>query len=62
MTLNEIRLFVRKGHWGIIPGWKGYIKWNYSSDKMQFVDGDYVMPYEELKDKLKNRTDLFYII
>lgn len=61
MTLNEIKLFVREGHWGVIPGWKGYIKWDYSLDKPQFVNKDYKISYEELKDKLKNRTDLFYI-
>ena len=62
MTLNELKLFVRQGKWGMIPGWKGYIKWNYALDEMQFVNGDYIMPYKELKDKVKNRTDLLYII
>ena len=62
MTLNEIKLFVREGHQGIIPGWKGYIKWNYILDEMQFINRDYKLPYKELKDKLKDRTDLFYII
>jgi len=34
MTLNELKLIIRKGKWGIIPGWKGYIKWNYASNEM----------------------------
>lgn len=62
MTLNELKLIIRKGKWGIIPGWKGYIKWDYASNEMQFVNGDYKMQYNELKEKVKDRTDLFYII
>ncbi len=34
MTLNELKLFVRNGKWGLIPGWKGYIKWNYALKEM----------------------------
>jgi len=30
--------------------------------KLKFVNGDYIMPEEELKEKIKDRTDLFYII
>ena len=46
----------------MIPGWKGYIKWNYGLEELQFVNGDYVMPEKELVDKIKDRTDLIYII
>lgn len=62
MTLNELKLFIKKGKWGIVPKWQGYIKWDYSLDKLQFVNGDYKMSQEELEDKVKGRTDLFYII
>ena len=62
MTLNELKNFIRDGKWGIIPGWKGYIKWDYYLKEMQFVNGDYKMPYSELKDKVNNRIDLYYII
>ena len=62
MTLKELKLFIRKGKVGIIPGYNGYIKWDYSKDKLQFVNGDYVIPQSELEDKVKDRTDLFYII
>ena len=62
MTLNELKLFIRNGKWGLIPGWKGYIKWNYALKEMQFVNGDYKMPYNELKEKVNDRTDLYYII
>lgn len=29
MTLNEIKPFVKEGKLGIIPKWKGYIKYDY---------------------------------
>ena len=32
MTYSEIRKLCRKGEVGLIPGWKGYIKWNYAKD------------------------------
>lgn len=62
MTYSEIRKLCRKGEVGLIPGWKGYIKWNYAKDQLEFVNGDYVMCQEELEKKISNRTDLFYII
>lgn len=46
----------------MIPGWKGYIKWNYGLEELQFVNGDYVMSEKDLVDKIKDRTDLIYII
>lgn len=46
----------------MIPGWKGYLKWNYALDELQFVNGNYRMSQSELEDKIKDRTDLFYII
>ena len=32
MTYSEIKKLCRKGKIGIIPKWKGYIKWNYAKD------------------------------
>lgn len=29
MTLEELKPIIRKGKLGLIPKWKGYIKWNY---------------------------------
>jgi len=34
MTLKEINPLIRRGKVGIIPSWKGYIKWNYALDKI----------------------------
>ena len=62
MNLEELKPLIRKGKVGKIPGWEGYIKWNYAKDQIQFVNNDYIMDYKELEDKLKNRNDLFYII
>ena len=46
----------------MIPGWQGYIKWNYGLEELQFINEDYIMSEKELKQKIDNRTDLFYII
>jgi hypothetical protein len=29
MTLEELKPIIRKGKTGLIPKWKGYIKWDY---------------------------------
>lgn len=62
MTLEEIRTLCRHGKIGLVPKWKGYIKYNYGLNELQFVNGDYTMRQSELEDKLKDRNDLFYII
>jgi len=28
---------------GLIPGWKGYLKYNYGTESLQFVNGDYIL-------------------
>ena len=62
MTYSEIYNLCKRGKVGMIPGWKGYIKYNYGLDELQFVNGDYRMVQSELEDNIKNRTDLYYII
>ena len=62
MSYSEIIYHCQRGKIGIIPNWKGYLKWNYSSNELQFINGDYIMFQKELEDKIKNRTDLYYII
>ena len=62
MTYNEILNKCRQGKIGMIPKWKGYLKWNYSKDQLEFINEDYVMEQSELESKIKNRTDLYYII
>lgn len=61
MTLDELKPIVRRGKWGIIPYWVGHIKWDYASDQLYFQNNDYKLFEEELKDKLRDRSDLYYI-
>lgn len=62
MNYEQIKKICRKGKLGIIPGWKGYLKWDYASDQLQFINGDYKMTQKELEDKIIDRNDLYYII
>jgi len=52
----------RKGYVGIIPGWTGYLYWDYAKDDIYFKNGDYRLEGEELFNKIKNRNDIYYII
>ena len=62
MTYLEIKELCKKGKIGLIPNWKGYLKWDYSKNQIKFVNGDYIMYQNELEKKINNRTDLYYII
>lgn len=62
MTYSEIRELCKRGKVGLIPGWIGYLKYNYALDELQFANNDYRMSQSEVEDKIKNRTDLYYII
>ena len=46
----------------MVPGQEGYIKYDYTNKQLYFANGDYIMPEKELKSKIINRTDLYYII
>ena len=62
MSYSEIKNKCREGFTGKIPGWEGYLKWNYGIDQLQFTNKDYIMNQNELETKIKDRTDLYYII
>ena len=62
MTLEELKPIIRKGKLGLIPKWKGYIKWDYVLGQMYFINNGYILTEQELKDKLNDRNDLYYII
>lgn len=64
MTYTEIKDICRKGKTGLIPNWRGYLKWNYAKDELQFVNNNYIMTQDELEGNygITNRTDLYYII
>ena len=62
MTYQEIYELCRKGKIGMIPGWKGYLKWDYTKNQIFFVNGDYTMNQNKLEKHIKDRNDLYYII
>ena len=62
MTIQELKPIVKKGNQGIIPNWKGYIKYDYYLDQVYFSNNDYRLYEKDLIDKLNNRNDLYYII
>lgn len=62
MTLEELKPIIRKGKLGLIPKWKGYINYDYVLNQVYFENNGYILTEQELKDKLKNRNDLYYII
>ena len=62
MTYLEIKNICQRGKIGLIPGWIGYIKYNYGIRELEFVNGDYKMSEKELESKIKDRNDLYYII
>ena len=62
MNFQEIKDKCLRGYMAIIPGWEGYIKYNYGNNEIYFQNKDYILPEKELKAKIKDRTDLYYII
>ena len=34
MTYEEIKKLCKIGKTGLVPGWKGYLKWNYALDEI----------------------------
>lgn len=62
MNYEEIKDICSHGKIGLVPGWKGYIKYDYYKRELYFQDGDYKMQQSELEDKISKRNDLYYII
>lgn len=46
----------------MIPGWIGYLNWDYSTNQLYFHNKEYRLNQKDLEIKIKNRTDLYYII
>jgi hypothetical protein len=36
MNISEIKYFCKRGKVGIVPGWEGYLNWDFSSDELIF--------------------------
>lgn len=59
MTLEEVTPYIIKGHWGLLPYYKGYFKYDYCRQCIYMQNGDY-KKYDLTDEKL--RTDFYYII
>lgn len=59
MTLEEVTPYIKRGHWGLLPNYKGYFKWDYYQQCVYMQNGDY-KKYDLTDEKL--RTDFYYII
>ena len=47
----------------MLPDWKGYFKYDYSSNQFYFQNGDYRLNWQQLVDMgIDKRTDWYYII
>lgn len=63
MTYKQILSVARNGKTLMLPGWKGYFKYDYATNDLRFENGDYKLNSEELKKfQLNKRNDWFYII
>lgn len=59
MTLEEVTPYIKEGHWGLLPYYKGYFKYDYYRQCVYMQNGDY-KKYDLTDEKL--RTDFYYII
>ena len=59
MTLEEVTPYIIDGHWGLLPNYKGYFKWDFLNKCVYMQNGDY-KKYDLTDEKL--RTDFYYII
>ena len=62
MTLEKLKPLLKRGKIGIIPGWVGYLKYNYGTEQLEFQNNNYILAGKELENKIINKTDLYYII
>lgn len=62
MDYNQATLHAATGVTLMLPGWKGYFKYNYVTNDLQFENENYKLNSEELKKfQLNKRNDWFYI-
>lgn len=63
MNYNQATLCAALGKTLMLPGWRGYFYWNYSTKELNFKNGDYHLDSEQLKDKgVREREDWYYIV
>lgn len=63
MIYSEAIIHAISGKTLMLPGWHGYFYWNYSTNDLNFKDGDYRLNNKQLLDlDIDKRTDWYYII
>lgn len=63
MTYLQIKPLAVNGKILMLPHWQGYFKWNYSTNELEFNNGEYHLNQQQLIDKnIFNRNDWYYII
>jgi len=43
MIYEQIKDLCRHGKIGLIPNWKGYLKWDYAKNELYFQNNDYIL-------------------
>lgn len=62
VNIEQAKDLARNGKTLMLPGWKGYFKYDYVTNDLRFENGDYKLNSEELKKfQLDKRNDWFYI-
>lgn len=59
MTYKELEPKLKEGHWGKLPNYNGYFKWNFSKSELYFQNGGYI---KTDLDREKGRNDWICII
>lgn len=62
MDYNQIIPYATSGKTLILPGWHGYFYWNYSTNELNFKDGNYHLDGDQLRNmNIRDRNDWYYI-
>lgn len=57
MTYEEIIPIAKKGNIIKLPNWNGYFKWDYETERLQFINDE----FKSFDNVDKTRTDYYYI-
>lgn len=58
MTYEQIIPIAKKGNIIKLPNWDGYFKWDYKTERLQFINNE----FKSFDNIDKTRTDYYYII
>lgn len=63
MNWEQVINYAIDGYTFILPGWKGYFKYNYRTNELIFNNNDYYLNQQQLLDMgINKRTDWIKII